>query len=100
MRARCPVCRLRIEREQGYFVGAIYLNYAVTVLTVMAGYFAVDSFFGFSLGQQLALWGAFSILFPLWFFRYGKSLWLSLDFYLDPEGAEEERERSGGSLHE
>src|SRR3989449_8806554 len=30
MHPRCEACGLRYEREQGYFVGAIYLNYAVT----------------------------------------------------------------------
>ncbi len=34
----CSVCGLRFERAQGYFVGAIYVNYAVTVvLTTLAG---------------------------------------------------------------
>src|SRR5438552_15803247 len=28
MHARCPVCGLRLEREQGYFMGAMYISYA------------------------------------------------------------------------
>lgn len=92
MLARCPVCRLRVEREQGYFVGAIYLNYGATIVTVMVGYFGLHFFARPSLWQQLLLWGGFSILFPLWFFRYSKSLWLSLDYFLDPEEAREEGE--------
>lgn len=90
MLARCPVCHLRLEREQGYFVGAIYLNYAVTILVVMGGYFAVDYFAGLSPGQHLLLWGVVSIVFPLGFFRYSKSLWLALDYFFDPEGTEAE----------
>ena len=27
----CPTCNLRFEREQGYFIGAMYINYAATV---------------------------------------------------------------------
>lgn len=92
MLVRCPVCRLRWEREQGYFVGAIYLNYAATVLIVMAGYFGVSHFAGLSVGQHLGLWGAFSVVFPLWFFRYSKSLWLALDYFLDPGEAQDEGE--------
>jgi uncharacterized protein (DUF983 family) len=92
MLERCPVCRLRVEREQGYFVGAIYLNYGATIVTVMVGYFGLHYFARPSLWQQLLLWGGFSILFPLWFFRYSKSLWLSLDYFLDPEDAQEEGE--------
>ena len=40
---------------------------------------------GRSLGRQLLLWGAFCVLFPLWFFRYSKSLWLALDYFIDPQ---------------
>ena len=27
---------------------------------------------------------AFCVLFPLWFFRYARSLWLGFDYYFDP----------------
>jgi len=83
----CPLCGLKFEREQGYFVGAIYLNYAATVLIAIPGYFALDYLVGLSLVAQLVLWGGFCVLFPLWFFRYSKSLWLSLDYFFDPQGS-------------
>ena len=84
MRPRCPACRLVFEREPGYFVGAIYLNYGVTVLLVMGGYFALDAWLHLGTSAQLVLWCAFAVLFPLGFFRYSKSLWLSLDYLVDP----------------
>ncbi len=89
----CPECHLRYEREQGYFVGAIYLNYAATVLVALAGYFLLDAYAGLSLAWQMALWATFCVLFPLWSFRYSKGLWLALDYYLDPEGDSNEGER-------
>ena len=89
MRHNCPECHLRFEREQGYFVGAIYLNYAATVVLAMAGYFLLHRYAGLSLRAQLGLWGTFCVVFPLWWFRYSKSLWLALDHYLDPEGAQD-----------
>ena len=82
----CAECHLRFEREQGYFVGAIYLNYAATVAVTMTGYFLLHRYAGLSLRAQLALWGTFCVVFPLWWFRYSKSLWLALDHYLDPQG--------------
>ncbi|MBI3625988.1 MAG: DUF983 domain-containing protein [Candidatus Rokubacteria bacterium] len=82
--AVCGGCGLKFEREQGYFVGAIYLNYAATVLVAVPGYFVLDYLVGLSLVPQLLLWGGFCIVFPLWFFRYSKSLWLSLDYFFDP----------------
>ena len=82
--ARCPACGLTFEREPGYFVGAIYLNYAATVLIALPGYFILDYVLGLSLVGQLLLWGTFCIVFPLWFFRYSKSLWLAMDHFFDP----------------
>lgn len=85
MYPECLSCDLRFEREPGYFVGAIYINYAVTAVTAIVGYFALDYFIGLPLVQQLILWSAFAIFFPLFFFRYSRSLWLSLEYILNPE---------------
>jgi uncharacterized protein (DUF983 family) len=84
MRATCPVCQLRFEREPGYFIGAIYINYALTVSIALAGYFILDAWLGLSVRAQLWLWSAFVVLFPLWAFRYSKALWLSVDHLVDP----------------
>ncbi|MGH7431105.1 MAG: DUF983 domain-containing protein [Candidatus Methylomirabilales bacterium] len=89
----CLSCDLRFEREQGYFVGAIYINYAVTVVIAIAGYFALDHFIGLSPAYQLILWGSFAVWFPLVFFRYSRSLWLSLDYIFNPESPRGERHR-------
>lgn len=83
----CSECHFRFEREQGYFIGAIYLNYSATVLIAVTGYFVLHNVLGLSLPVQLTLWGTFSTLFPLWSFRYSKSLWLAIDHFFDPEGA-------------
>jgi uncharacterized protein (DUF983 family) len=85
MLQNCAECHLRFEREQGYFIGAIYLNYAATVIVAVAGYFTLHYAAGLSLGPQLAIWATFSTLFPLWSYRYSKGLWLAMDHFLDPE---------------
>jgi uncharacterized protein (DUF983 family) len=95
MRARCAGCGLGFEREAGYFVGAIYINYGVTVLLALAGYFALDRWLAPSVGWQVALWGAFAVLFPLWSFRYSKAVWLALDHLVDPDGGGD-RPAAGG----
>jgi uncharacterized protein (DUF983 family) len=84
MRPRCPACGLRYEREPGYFVGAIYLNYGVTALLMLGGYFLLDAWLEPGTRVQLAVWVTFAIAFPLWFFRYSKGLWLGLDYLVDP----------------
>jgi uncharacterized protein (DUF983 family) len=39
MHERCPVCDLKFEREEGYFLGAMYISYGigVTLICVFAG---------------------------------------------------------------
>jgi uncharacterized protein (DUF983 family) len=82
----CAVCDLHFERAPGYWVGAIYVNYAVTVLIAVGGFFLLRQVAGLDTAGQLALWIPFVIAFPLWFFRYSRSLWLGLEYGLNPEG--------------
>ena len=84
MYERCSVCQLRFEREQGYFLGAMYINYGVTVVLALIGSFALEWWTAVSLAQQLLLWVGFCALFPLLFFRYSRSLWLAFDHIFDP----------------
>ena len=92
MHERCAACGLRYEREQGYFVGAIYINYAVTVAVAAGAVLAADALVGLTLAEQLALGVTLAALVPLVFFRYARSLWLSLDYLVTT--ADERRERA------
>lgn len=81
----CPLCGLRFERAQGYFVGAIYINYAVTTIIVIGGYLVLWRCDVLSTIEQLVVWVPFTVLFPLWFFRYSRSLWLALEYTFNPD---------------
>ena len=97
MRDACPACGLRYEREQGYFVGAIYVNYALTSLLGLGGVILLDSVVGLSLVQQLALAIPIMLLAPLLFFRHARSLWLAIGFLagsLDERAARRAARRS------
>jgi uncharacterized protein (DUF983 family) len=85
MNVVCAVCDLKFERAQGYWVGAIYVNYAVTSLIAVGGFFLLRALADLDTAWQLALWVPFVIVFPLWFFRYSRSLWLGLEYALNPE---------------
>jgi uncharacterized protein (DUF983 family) len=84
MKPSCGSCGLVFEREQGYFVGAIYINVIVTegllgsiyLLSILTGFLA-DKL------TDTALF-ALAILLPLLFFRHARSLWLSIDYAIDP----------------
>jgi len=91
MHKQCPHCGVQFEREGGFFLGSIYFNYGLTTLIVVPAYIAM-MFSGAV--SELVLNGvtlAFAVLFPLWFFRYARSLWAGFDQFCDPrENAVEE----------
>lgn len=89
MNAECDHCQLHYEREPGYFLGSIYVNYGLTALLVTVFYLTL--FATGVVSPQTALWivAGFAVVFPLWFFRYARSLWLGFDHYWDPMPEEE-----------
>jgi uncharacterized protein (DUF983 family) len=97
MEERCRVCALRYEAEQGYFVGAIYLNYAATVTVAVGGVLLIDRAVGLTLTQQLVIGIAVGLLAPLLFFRHARSTWLALGYLvaLTDERWERSRRQSG-----
>lgn len=85
MYAACPVCRYAFEREPGYFVGAMYVSYALAVPTLVLlavlVHWLVPSWYGLSLlGATLLV---FLPLVPL-IFRYSRAIWAHLDWTIDP----------------
>ena len=84
MHVHCPHCDLKFEREPGYYVGAIYINYAATVGIAVPGFFLLDVFTSMNIDQQLMLWVPFAVVFPLLFFHHARALWLVLALALDP----------------
>ena len=95
MYAMCSGCGLKYDRSPGYFLGSIYINYGVTALIIVVLYSAAfitsrvapDTLPALlSPKQSYFLWilSVIAILFPAWFFRYARSLWLAFDTYLDP----------------
>lgn len=88
MHSRCPNCSLTYERAPGYFLGSTYINYGLTALLLTGSYVVLH--FVLELPNQILIWplGAFVVLFPLFFFRYARALWLSLDCYFDAAGFE------------
>jgi uncharacterized protein (DUF983 family) len=85
MARACDFCGLTFERAQGYFVGAIYVNYGVTTVIAIGGYFLLWAFTELSTAAQLALWLPVVVVFPIWFFRYSRSFWLALEYAVNPE---------------
>ena len=90
MRDPCEHCGRRFDQAPGYLLGSIYVNYGITALLVVVGYFGC-LFSGLLSGKPL-LWtlAGFTLLFPLWFFRYARSVWIAFDEKFDPWPNEQE----------
>lgn len=90
MNDECQTCGRRFDRDAGYLLGSIYFNYGITASLVVIVYFAM--FFGDVLTdhQRLLVLSAFAVLFPTWFFRYARALWIAFDELWDPWPNEEE----------
>ena len=84
MQPACDHCGFPFQREPGFYLGSIYINYGVTALTMTMVWFA-----GIAAGYNTRPWlwpsALFCVVFPLWFFRYARSLWLGFDYYWDPQ---------------
>jgi uncharacterized protein (DUF983 family) len=82
MHERCAVCGLLYEREQGYFVGAMYVNYALTAVLGLGGVLLLDALIGLSLTQQLLVAIPVMLLAPVLFFRHARSFWLGIEYFV------------------
>jgi uncharacterized protein (DUF983 family) len=89
MNKRCDGCGLWYERESGYFLGSIYVNYAVTTIIAGATYLLPMLWLGRTPRWLLVPVVLFCLVFPLFFFRYARSLWLAIDHALSPLNASE-----------
>ena len=87
----CPACGRKFNRAPGYLLGSIYINYGVTTLLIVIFYFAMYLSKLFTGNQILWALSGFGLLFPLWFFRYARALWIAFDERWDPWPNEEER---------
>ncbi|HKG23907.1 MAG TPA: DUF983 domain-containing protein [Blastocatellia bacterium] len=84
MRHHCSHCGLVFEREQGYFIGALYINVIVTeslLLFLFMLYYMVRPV---SEDALYAVLFALALILPLVFFRHSRSLWLAVDHIIEP----------------
>lgn len=84
MHEQCSFCGLVYGREQGYFVGAIYINVMATEAFILLVYL-ISVFTGFINNSAIyVLLIVMAVTLPLIFSRYSRSLWLSIDHIISP----------------
>ena len=84
MPLHCPVCNLKFEREQGYFMGALYVAYWIAVLILLLISLLLWMFTALTLVAVILT--ASALLTPLTplVFRYSRVIWMHLDYRIEP----------------
>jgi uncharacterized protein (DUF983 family) len=86
MNETCPICGLRFEREQGYFMGAMYVSYLLA--SVVLGFLMVLIHWLFvpdwKLEYALLLAAPPFLLMVPMLFRYSRVVWMHFDRWADP----------------
>jgi ABC-type multidrug transport system permease subunit len=83
----CPACGLSYFRESGYFIGGMIITYALTLLVVIPVFLLsllLPDVKNISDYWRFAAWIVFAIPLALFFMPYSYSLWLSLDYWIEP----------------
>ena len=85
MRETCAVCGLKFEREEGYFLGAMYISYGIALVAIAALSLLVWRFSDLPF-DRIVLWG-FILFLPLVLpiTIFSRVLWIYLDRTIDPE---------------
>jgi len=85
MHEHCPNCGLKFEREQGYFLGAMYISYALSLITIITLGLLLWASTLWSM-QRITL-SAILLFLPLapTLTLFSRVLWIYLDRALDPE---------------
>lgn len=85
MHLRCPVCDLLFAREPGYFLGAMYISYAVGLGMVAVFSVAVWAITAWALTKDVI--AAVVLFLPMApaITLLSRVLWIYLDQTVDPE---------------
>jgi uncharacterized protein (DUF983 family) len=79
---RCPNCTLRFEREQGGFLGAMTINFLVSIVMWVAMFVVVLFFTVPDVPVAPVMIASVVVLVavPLWFYPRSKSIWAAIEF--------------------
>jgi uncharacterized protein (DUF983 family) len=92
MPEKCACCGQRMELEPGFYIGAMYVSYAISVGLFLANFFVFHIFLG--IPSILFLTLNTIILLLLWpiIFRYARAFYLYLFVSFDPHLVEKKQE--------
>ncbi len=78
MNKRCPVCNEDFERETGYYYGAMFVSYALTVVFGISVFLIMCVLFDFDAVTFIIAFAILQILLMPLFYRTSRLLWINL----------------------
>ena len=78
MNQRCKVCNEDFRREPGFYFGAMYVSYALTVGVGMALYLIMRVYLGFSVTQYFVSFIVSLVLLLPVYYRTARIIWIHL----------------------
>jgi hypothetical protein len=95
MAERCPRCGMRFEREEGFFLGAYVVNFAVTeglLLLLLMAYVLVqaNSTDGVPVLPVVLATVVAAVLMPLAFYPLARTIWVAVELVMRPLEIDEE----------
>lgn len=85
---RCPRCGYLFDREEGFFLGAFLINFAVTEASlgvVIAVLIGLEANGGASLVAIFAAAAAVTVIVPIIFYPFSKTTWAAIDMLMHRE---------------
>ena len=77
----CPNCGLKIDRDEGSFLGAMSLNYGITLICFLLPVMLLAYYKVIGTTTAIVLAGIGALGFPALFYRSSRSWWL-MNYYL------------------
>ncbi len=74
---KCSSCGYTYEREPGYFLGAFYVSYGMTVFELLVTYILLQSFVS-NVWSIIALMFMILVLLSFFNFRVARLMWINL----------------------
>jgi uncharacterized protein (DUF983 family) len=86
MNNTCPTCGLKFQREEGYFLGAMYISYGLSSLFLILGMLVVHLLLpDLDLGLAILIAIVAYLPFVPVVFRYSRVIWIWFDRWVWPE---------------
>lgn len=78
MHHHCPVCNESFERETGFYYGAMYISYGLTVGFGVGLFLLITVLLGYDVITYLIVFASLQVLLMPVFYRFSRLIWIHL----------------------